>query len=525
MVILNNSNNSSQLAAVNTSDPTNNRSSQPSSYTYDINSFYLSKVVAAAAAPLPQPKQQQQQPPPVPPRTGLTAEKLNNYSRFLPSNRLQQQQQQHLQYVQTADRLLREQQPHHHQQQQQKQPYTRQNLEEKSTFLEFESDIDFIDAKDEIDDSENDEPHTDGEYDDRQHTAIASRPHGQLTTSAAPFLLPSQYIDLSLFFYSPPSEAAKQQDYQPTQASGSTPSSRRVLDYTSHINSYNQNRLNALHTSSDSSVLTASTTSASSTTTTTSNSSANNNNTSSDCSVSDRMIMMPSQHHNHNHNQHQQQQPTSILSTSNGSNNNFFSNNANVQHQNVTKSNMNSSNAVLARNIDSSSGSDEHEDLLAEMELIERLPTQERLKQAKRRRALQLKKWSEYEKEYSALMNTHNNNNFGNGMSNGSTAGKKKRVNITSNGRLEHQYVAPTAGSGRNIKFQDHVVLLDAIMRKDRDEVERLLRTGIAANAANEDGLTAIHQVCFFSRFLMNNRSRRNTRKGIKNFVWVINLF
>ncbi len=45
------------------------------------------------------------------------------------------------------------------------------------------------------------------------------------------------------------------------------------------------------------------------------------------------------------------------------------------------------------------SSSDEHEELLAEMELIERLPTQERLKQAKRRRALQLKKWLDYDRE------------------------------------------------------------------------------------------------------------------------------
>lgn len=46
-----------------------------------------------------------------------------------------------------------------------------------------------------------------------------------------------------------------------------------------------------------------------------------------------------------------------------------------------------------------SSSNDEHEELLAEMELIERLPTQERLRQAKRRRALQIKRWQEYERE------------------------------------------------------------------------------------------------------------------------------
>ena len=33
-------------------------------------------------------------------------------------------------------------------------------------------------------------------------------------------------------------------------------------------------------------------------------------------------------------------------------------------------------------------------------------------------------------------------------------------------------------------------------MRKDHDEVERLLDSGVCVNAANEDGLTAIHQCC-----------------------------
>ena len=49
----------------------------------------------------------------------------------------------------------------------------------------------------------------------------------------------------------------------------------------------------------------------------------------------------------------------------------------------------------------------------------------------------------------------------------------------------------------RGIRFQDHIVLLDAIMRKDYDEVERLLEVvGVTPNSANEDGLTAIHQCC-----------------------------
>lgn len=75
---------------------------------------------------------------------------------------------------------------------------------------------------------------------------------------------------------------------------------------------------------------------------------------------------------------------------------------------------------------------------LKEMELIERLPTQERLKQAKRRRALQLKKWQDHEKEFIKQQKQQNN------------------YNNTKNG----------------VKFQDHIMLLDAVMRKDFDEGE-----------------------------------------------------
>ena len=54
-----------------------------------------------------------------------------------------------------------------------------------------------------------------------------------------------------------------------------------------------------------------------------------------------------------------------------------------------TINNSNLSNHSGGSGSNSSGGGDEHEELLAEMELIERLPTQERLKQAKRRRAWQ----------------------------------------------------------------------------------------------------------------------------------------
>lgn len=198
-------------------------------------------------------------------------------------------------------------------------------------------------------------------------------------------LLPSQYIDLSLFFYSP-NQLDKDKD----------------KDF-------------LLQTSTDSSVLTSSTISS------TSSSSVSN---------------------------------TSLLLNNSETMATAVSNNAHLNFNNSSTNN---------------SSSDEHEELVAEMEIIERLPTQERLKQAKRRRALQLKKWNEFDSQFSqSTLNSKNSKN-----------------------KLQFK-------NSRNIKFQHHIVLLDAIMRKDYDEVERLLQSGITPNSANEDGLTAIHQVCKF---------------------------
>src|SRR5690606_19012514 len=99
-------------------------------------------------------------------------------------------------------------------------------------------------------------------------------------------------------------------------------------------------------------------------------------------------------------------------------------------------------------------------------------PTQERLKQAKRRRALQLKKWSEYERELNQQLQQQMN-----GSLNGTSKSKKKTVNIQGKSspqslqKQQQQQQQPTL-SGRNIKFQDHVVLLDVTMRKDYEDVE-----------------------------------------------------
>ena len=152
----------------------------------------------------------------------------------------------------------------------------------------------------------------------------------------------------------------------------------------------------------------------------------------------------------------------------------------------------------------SANANEEHEELLAEMELIERLPTQERLKQAKRRRALQLKKWADYERE--CQMHEHSHQPFRQIQNQQTSKAHFQNGQLMYSGNSQthlganHIYKKNANGCNkprntRSIRFQDHIVLLDAIMRKDFDEVKRLLDTGVSANSANEDGLTAIHQV------------------------------
>jgi hypothetical protein len=170
--------------------------------------------------------------------------------------------------------------------------------------------------------------------------------------------------------------------------------------------------------------------------------------------------------------------------------NNQNSNNNNLHQLGSSNSPTGNGNLIIQQltnmntinNSNISCNSDEHEELLAEMELIERLPTQERLKQAKRRRALQLKKWNDYEKTFQDNLSPQKTLNYFEKSKN------IKQSNNNQNARVNLK---------RSIQFQDHIVLLDAIMRKDCDEIERLLDSGVTPNSANEDGLTAIHQVLF----------------------------
>ncbi|CAG9861889.1 unnamed protein product [Phyllotreta striolata] len=102
----------------------------------------------------------------------------------------------------------------------------------------------------------------------------------------------------------------------------------------------------------------------------------------------------------------------------------------------------------------------EHQQLIEEMPVVERMSTQERLSLARKRRNLQLKVWLQKEKEY------------------GRKSGKPQKSNK------------------RGINFNDSVVLLEAAARNDIEEVRKLLLKNVSPDSCNEDGLTALHQCC-----------------------------
>ncbi|XP_065360908.1 ankyrin repeat domain-containing protein 50 isoform X2 [Calliphora vicina] len=124
----------------------------------------------------------------------------------------------------------------------------------------------------------------------------------------------------------------------------------------------------------------------------------------------------------------------------------------------------------------------EHSDLVAEMQTVENLPTHERLQLARLRRAQQLKVARQKEKEWLKLQ-------------------RAKGVNLaTLNGmNTTHHFrngSNSSSSSKRHISFENSVVLLEAASRNDMHEVAELLEHGITPDAANEDGLTALHQCC-----------------------------
>ncbi|XP_053914932.1 protein phosphatase 1 regulatory subunit 16A [Cuculus canorus] len=106
----------------------------------------------------------------------------------------------------------------------------------------------------------------------------------------------------------------------------------------------------------------------------------------------------------------------------------------------------------------------EHSELVAEMPTVARLSTPERLKHAQKRRAQQLKKWAQVEKE--------------------TPGSERKRRRRKSNSH------------GKSVAFPASVRLLEAAARHDAEEVREFLRSGISPDLCNEDGLTALHQCC-----------------------------
>ncbi|XP_005628148.1 protein phosphatase 1 regulatory subunit 16A isoform X1 [Canis lupus familiaris] len=110
----------------------------------------------------------------------------------------------------------------------------------------------------------------------------------------------------------------------------------------------------------------------------------------------------------------------------------------------------------------------EHLELLAEMPMVGRMSTQERLKHAQKRRAQQVKMWAQAEKE---------------------AQGKK--------GHRERPWKeAPGGRPQKRVLFPPSVTLLEAAARNDLEEVRQLLDSGVSPDLANEDGLTALHQSC-----------------------------
>ncbi|XP_053201240.1 uncharacterized protein LOC128386259 [Panonychus citri] len=117
----------------------------------------------------------------------------------------------------------------------------------------------------------------------------------------------------------------------------------------------------------------------------------------------------------------------------------------------------------------------EHSELVAEMPVLEKMSTQERLKLARKRRMQQLKKWNLREKDYN--YKKKNNETFGK-RSGGN-------VGVTGGGKRDYK-----------VHFVPSVMLLEAAARNDVEEVRRLLMLGVSPDSTNEDGLTALHQCC-----------------------------
>ncbi|BFF97538.1 protein phosphatase 1 regulatory subunit 16A [Drosophila madeirensis] len=139
----------------------------------------------------------------------------------------------------------------------------------------------------------------------------------------------------------------------------------------------------------------------------------------------------------------------------------------------------------------------EHADLVAEMQTVESLPTHERLQLARLRRAQQLKLSRQKDKEWAKLQRAKGNTGSAAVAASGAGHGHSL-MNGTGDTthHFRHANGSGTVSGRRHISFENSVVLLEAASRNDMPEVAALLQHGITPDAANEDGLTAMHQAC-----------------------------
>lgn len=99
----------------------------------------------------------------------------------------------------------------------------------------------------------------------------------------------------------------------------------------------------------------------------------------------------------------------------------------------------------------------DHEELVAELAAVEKMPTAERLKHARKKRIQQLKKYSQYEKQLEKEQLKKSN------ASSGSSSYNKKHQA----GSASH---CPRPSSRGNVRFVSNVILLEAATRNDVDE-------------------------------------------------------
>ncbi|KRG06073.1 protein phosphatase 1 regulatory subunit 16A isoform X2 [Drosophila mojavensis] len=138
----------------------------------------------------------------------------------------------------------------------------------------------------------------------------------------------------------------------------------------------------------------------------------------------------------------------------------------------------------------------EHADLVAEMQTVESLPTHERLQLARLRRAQQLKLARQKEKEWLKLQRAKGQTASGGSSGSNSAGTVQNGGSGDTTHHFRHANGSGTVSGRRHISFENSVVLLEAASRNDMPEVAALLQNGITPDAANEDGLTALHQCC-----------------------------